>query len=300
METTSGRKEEVSREGKRRGKYLPRELRIKIYNDVLVLRRGGLSYRRIVEEIYRRYGVRISKSRIGDWLRGVHNPYNGMYIPSLELLKPSEDLAYVIGVKVGDGYVTKRRRVHKGYCGNEGFAQIIGLHVKDKEFAEEFAKRLAKILRREPIKPRYERSSGSGYYVVEVQSKTLYELLKKPVDLDRLRKYIEHCDRCIAAFLRGFADSEGSVEKNGHILIYNTDYELLKYVKKLLRRLGIYCTGPRLHSQGDMTRKDYYCIYIRTSSNKDFYKYIGFTIRRKQERLENYLRRTGRLQAGTP
>jgi hypothetical protein len=30
-------------------------------------------------------------------------------IPSLELLKPSEELAYVIGVKVGDGYAYRRR-----------------------------------------------------------------------------------------------------------------------------------------------------------------------------------------------
>ena len=43
-----------------------------------------------------------------------------------------------------------------------------------------------------------------GKYVVEAESKTLYELLKKPVDLERLKKYIEHCDRCVAAFIRGF------------------------------------------------------------------------------------------------
>jgi intein-encoded DNA endonuclease-like protein len=61
-----------------------------------------------------------------------------------------------------------------------------------------------------------------GKYVVEVGSKTLYELLRKPVDLDRLKKYIEHCERCVAAFIRGFADSEGSVDKNGRIIISTT------------------------------------------------------------------------------
>jgi intein-encoded DNA endonuclease-like protein len=63
---------------------------------------------------------------------------------------------------------------------------------------------------------------GVGKYVVEVGSKTLYELLRKPVDLDRLKKYIEHCERCVAAFIRGFADSEGSVDKNGRIIISTT------------------------------------------------------------------------------
>jgi hypothetical protein len=39
---------------------LPRELRIKLYDDVVALRRGGLMYRGIIGEVWRRYGVRIS------------------------------------------------------------------------------------------------------------------------------------------------------------------------------------------------------------------------------------------------
>ena len=97
------------------GRYLPRELRIKLYGDVVALRRGGLTFRGIIEEVWRRYGVRISKSLISEWLRGMYSPYNGRRIPSLELLKPSEVLAYVIGVVLGDGYPKMKRRVIKGY-----------------------------------------------------------------------------------------------------------------------------------------------------------------------------------------
>jgi len=221
-------------------RYLPRELRIKLYNDVVALRRRGLTYRGIIGEVWRRYGARISKSSISEWLRGVHNPYNGRRIPSLELLKPSEELAYVIGVKVGDGYTYRRRRTIKGY--NHVW---IGLKAKDKEFVEEFARCLAKVLNRREIRPGYRRSSGR--YVVEVKSKTLYELLRKPVDLDRLKKYIEHCEKCVAAFIRGFADSEGCANKRGYIFILNTDLRLLTYIMELLRRLGIESTGPRIH-----------------------------------------------------
>ena len=32
-------------------------------------------------------------------------------------------------------------------------------------------------------------------------------------------------------------------------------------------------------------------IYIRGSSNTNFYRYVGFTITRKQARLENYFKR---------
>jgi hypothetical protein len=45
----------------------------------------------------------------------MYSPYNGRRIPSLELLKPSEELAYVIGVVLGDGYPKMKRRVIKGY-----------------------------------------------------------------------------------------------------------------------------------------------------------------------------------------
>jgi intein-encoded DNA endonuclease-like protein len=282
------------RGGKR--SYLPRELRIKLYDEVKRLRRDGLRYSEIIEDIQRRYGVTLSKSHISYWTHGIHDPYNGRYIPSIEFLEPSEELAYVIGVKVGDGYTYKRRRTVKGY--NKA---IIGLEVKDREFAVEFGRYLAKILKREPIKPRYR--NDVGRYVVEIWSQTLYELLKKPVDLDKLKKYIEHCERCMAAFIKGFADSEGYVNKRGCIYISNTDYELLEYVKDLLKRLGIESTGPwpkRLQGKTfyDPKRmKRYTCkkecfhIYIRAGSNINFYKNIGFIIGRKQRRLENYVKK---------
>jgi len=287
------------------GRYLPRELRIKLYNDVVALRRSGLTYRGIIKEIYRRYGVRLSKSHISYWLRGVHSPYNGRLIPSLELLKPSEELAYVIGVKVGDGYVGKKSRVRKGYN-----YVWIGLKARDREFVEEFARCLAKVLGRRQIRPRFR--DDVGKYVVEVESKTLYELLRKPIGLDRLKKYVEHSERCVVAFLRGFADSEGSVNKRGYICIYNTDQRLLTYIMDLLRRFNIESTGPRIHVQrrtvfyGPRAGKKYAhkknvsTIYIRASSNINFYRYAVFTITKKQIRLENYVERTTRMPTPPP
>jgi intein-encoded DNA endonuclease-like protein len=275
---------------------LPRELRIKLFDEVNRLRRDGLTYKEIIDEVWRRYGVKISKSSVSEWLNGIHNPYNGRYIPSIEFLEPCEELAYVVGVKIGDGYATRRRRTVKSYN-----RVRIGLKVKDREFAEEFGRCLVEVLGRRPIKPRYRNDVGK--YVVEVYSQTLYELLKKPVELERLKKYIEHCERCVAAFIRGFADSEGSVSEEGYIRIHNTDYRLLEYVKELLKRLGIESTGPwHKRQQGKTfydpkTMKRYrhnnevYYIYIREDSNINFYKNIGFTIGRKQRHLENYVKK---------
>jgi len=274
------KKMEVNTNTKKRGPYLPRELRIKLYNDVRKLRKQGLSYTKIRNKIYRKYGVWIGKSTIWSWLRRVSSPYNGRYIPSLKLLKPSEDLGYVIGVRLGDGYTYE-----------EGDGCVIGLKAKDKEFVEEFGRRLANVLGRELIRPKFRKDEG--LYVAEVESKTLHELLKKPIDLKRIKKYVEHCPKCVAAFLRGLFDSEGHVHKRGYIYLHNTNYELLVYAQKLLwRYFGIESTGPWPHKQ----KEGYYYIYIRAESLPKFYQLIGFTIRRKQKRLEDYLRRKGLLQ----
>jgi intein-encoded DNA endonuclease-like protein len=287
--------EQKTQEGRR--SYLPRELRIRLFDEVDKLRREGLAYSEIIEEMRRRYGVRLFKSHISYWTHGLHSPYNGRrYLPLTDSLRPCEELAYIIGAKLGDGYAYKRGHAIRSY--ND---VIIGLKVKDREFAEEFGRSLAKVLGRQPIRPRYNKSSER--YVVEAKSQTLYELLKKPVDLDRLKKYIEHCERCMAAFLRGFADSEGYVDKKGYIEISNTGYELLTYVKDLLKRFGIESTGPWPRRQQGKTfydpkkmkrytcKKECYYIYITAGSNINFYKNIGFTIERKQKRLENYVRR---------
>jgi intein-encoded DNA endonuclease-like protein len=179
---------------------------------------------------------------------------------------------------------------------------VVGLKAGDREFVEEFGRCLAKVLGRKQIGPRFR--DDVGKYVVEVGSKALYELLRKPVDLERLKKYIEHCERCVAAFIRGFADSEGCVDKRGYIFILNTNLRLLTYIMDLLKRLNIESMGPILKAtrgtvirdprtrEQYVTNMDCYYIYIRASSNANSYKYIGFTIKRKQQRLEKCIRRT--------
>jgi intein-encoded DNA endonuclease-like protein len=276
-------------------RYLPRELRIKLYNDVVALRRGGLTYKEIAGEVWRRYGVRLSKSHISYWIRGIHNPHNGRLIPSMELLEPSETLAYIIGTVLGDGYPKIKGRVRKGYRHT-----IVRFEAVDREFVEEVARCIAVVLNRPP--PTLKIRKGTRKYYIEVESKTLWELLKKPVDLERLRKYIEHCEKCMAAFLRGFFDAEGCVSKSGYILAFNTNYEVLTYVQGLLKRFGIESTGPRVsRPAGSLikidpitgkiytTKKDCYCIYIRSYCNVNFYNHIGFTILRKQERSQRYV-----------
>jgi intein-encoded DNA endonuclease-like protein len=296
-QSSSERKEEilVVSDGRKRGEYRSRELRIKLRDRVNELRQQGRSYSEIIEIIEQEFGVVLSKSHVSYWTRGIHDPHNGRRIPSLELLEPSEALAYLIGAVLGDGYPKIKRRFRKGYRHT-----IIRFEAVDREFVEEVARCIAVVLNRPP--PKLKMRKGTRKYFIEVESKTLWELLKKPVDLERLRKYIEHCKKCMAAFLRGFFDAEGCVLKSGYILAFNTNYEVLTYVQGLLERFGIESTGPRVsRPAGSLikidpitgkiytTKKDCYCIYIRSYCNVNFYNHIGFTILRKQERLERYV-----------
>jgi len=281
----------------KRGKYVPREIRIRACNDAHELRRRGLSYDEIRNELHRKYGVWIPVPTIIGWLSGKHDPRNGRRIPSLEMLEPSEDLAYTIGVTIGDGSTPV-------ICDDDGYEQgVISLAAKDKEFVEEAAMRLARVLNRQPPKIYYDEKSGRYYF--RVYSQTLYELLKKPIDIEKIRRYVEHCEKCIAAFLRGFFDSEGDVTLNGEMRVANSNYHLLEYVRWLLKMFDIETTEPRpVHRRGSLMcvkgkqyvrRRDVYRIRVQARSALNFYRRIGFTIRRKQERLEEYLRRTGKL-----
>ena len=279
---------------------LPRELRIKAFDLVIQLHRQGLSYTQIIDEVQRRLGIRITRSSCSNWVRRIYSPHNNIYIGSIELLRPSEDLAYLIGVHAGDAYVTK--------TDNKGGEFFIGLWVKDKEFADEYATRIARVLGKDAPEPK---PYKDGRWFVIVASKVLYEFLKKPIDIDRIRPFVEHCERCIAMFLRGFFDSEGSIDKLGRITVYNTDYQMMVYVMYLLKKLGIETTSetPKtIKASGKPFRspstgktyhrnKDEYYVRIRKPSNERFYNLIGFTIERKRQRLEEYLRRRGRLPA---
>ena len=301
-EISKDEKPEPLTNAQKRGPYLPRELRIKIYNDVIVLHQQGRSYNEIRREIEQKYGVVLSMASISEWVRGIHSPYNGRKIPSLEFLEPSEDLAYDIGVLCGDGFVCEDSHARKGYR-----QARCRLKARDREFVEEFAIRISRVLNRPPPKTKV---LSTGYYHVEVHSRTLYELCKKPIDIEKIRRYVEHCERCMAMFLRGLFDSEGHVSKGGRVSLTNSNYELLLLAQELLKRFSIETTGPYLLTKagtplydpsGKMYRrkKDVYVLYVRMRCNVRFYRYVGFTILRKLARLENYLRRRG-LPIPTP
>ncbi|MCS7133008.1 MAG: hypothetical protein NZ918_04760 [Aigarchaeota archaeon] len=278
-----------------RGPYRPLELREKLYRRVLELRGMGLSYRQIQMKILEEEGEFLRKSTISCWARRIHTPHgDGLGRPledqRVRRLRPCPELAYVIGSGLGDGYVKFVK---------ESYRYLAVLAVKDYDYAAEFGRCAAVALgRSEPYRPRWDKDLRR--WVVVFDSKELYDLLRKPIDIERIRPFVEHCDKCMAAFIRGFADAEGSVCKDkenlGHILIANTDLELLSYVQRLLEKLGIHSKiYPRRKEKffvinGKKYRRRKTVIYTlkiyRKGDKMRFRELVNFAIARKGRVLE--------------
>lgn len=247
---------------------------------MLDLRAKSSSYLEIIDEIERQTGVRLSKSCLSGWIRGTHSP-----LGSATSFEPTAtpELAYVIGTETGDASLNAT-------IGNSQYR--IRLKAKDRSFVEEFDRAVSATLN--CGRHRIWKTKDSEYYV-EIGSYFLYGFLRRP--LEELKCFVEHCEECVAAFVRGFFDSEGSVSKSGELTAYNTDLELLGYVKDLMFRfLFIESTGPHLNARkGSLLvrrgksyyrNSDCFFIYVRKKSLATFYKRVGLTIPRKRVRLE--------------
>lgn len=194
------------------------------------------------------------------------------------------ELAYVIGAVLGNGFA---------YVGKSGLYMIV-LSVKEYEFAAEFGRCLAIATNRDnPYTPRelHNQWRCAGY------NKSLCLLLKGKV-INKLKPFIEHSEECIKAFIRGFADARGYVDKHG-IQIKITDNVLLEYVAKLLERLGIkskiyekkikvqFIKDPKIGRIYNLRHTTLYELRIgRRDELLKFRQIISFTIRQKQARLE--------------
>ena len=225
-------------------------------------------------------GVTLRKSHVSEWINGKHRPYG--YVREFDA-KPCPELAYVIGVKMGDASTS---------VGRNNYNYMIKLRVTDKDFAEEFSRCLSEILKRDS--PRVKWHEKTHAWHTELSSILLYNLLQQ--DLKRLLPIIRHCRRCEGAFLRGFFDSEGSISGR-QLTVSNRDLDKLQVVRDLLGGLGIMTTGPHLKGErGGLVsikgklyhvNKNQYYVYVRAESLPAFRDRVGFTINRKKTSLDN-------------
>jgi len=202
-------------------------------------------------------------------------------------LTPSPSLSYIIGVVFGDGSPNMVRRK----TGRTNYN--IDLFVTDKDFVDAFNEALYQVLGR-----RYAVTPYGNSYQVRGQSKVLYFLLKDR-NLDSLRKFI---DPFPTDFIRGFADSEGSIclyRSNGYkatrIDLPNTNSQVVVFIKSLLQLLNIRAHFHKRPIGKKSVKRDGSVIIPKKpmfrldicdkASIKIFSEKIGFSIRRKQDKL---------------
>ena len=195
-------------------------------------------------------------------------------------LKPSPELAYLIGVYLSDGNVYFDGKGHYDFR----------LKVKDLDFAQETKRCLEAIgLGASVLK-------WNDFFWLRCTSKGLYKLLRsiaekgtkgdagiREIYWEKLEEYVEVDEETIRSFLRGLFDGDGSSNR-----LFNTHLPLLLYAKDLLGRLGVRTGKVRLVSrkgtvnfiEGRLIAKKKNCYSLRVNK-KDFLAKVGFSIRRK-------------------
>ena len=152
-------------------------------------------------------------------------PMKGRINPKINM---NENLAYILGVVYGDGYIIK-----------SNYNYNVCLAVTKLKFAEEFYRALEKVglhpcLYTKQVAYRY--PNRNNQFCVQASSKKFYLWFKK-ITLYNLRKVLIKRPSWIKGFLKGFYESEGTRNKYGRITIYNSNIKLIKLVNILLRNL---------------------------------------------------------------
>lgn len=191
-----------------------------------------------------------------------------------EAYKLTKELAYILGVMLGDGYFARYQ---------------IRLDVIDKEFRDYFAQVSEKWSHKKPSLREFQ-NNKSYFFGCILCSKSAHAFLRylknnKKILLNNILN--SNSEEIKTSLIKGFSDSEGSIVKDHRLIrIYNTDKELLENIKQLLINLGFDDNKMHIRLSTDKT----YELGIKSHKNiKLFYQKIGFTIKRKQVILENFI-----------
>jgi intein-encoded DNA endonuclease-like protein len=256
---------------------LGRQNKIILYNQVNSLCNKGLSTREISKI------TKIPKSTVWQWVSKKNHPLTNINKPNLQR---SPCLSYILGVIYGDGSVGKYKRHYS-----------IQLAAVNYDFVKEFNKCLTKIMNKKTEykiqKKIFKNTHRLDQDVFRASSKIFYTFLRGKDFKDFLNIIKKYPDE----FIRGFADSEGSVSSHSHntnilepcISMANKNKELLEFIKNLLYQYF----GIKAHVH-QHTYHNSYISYSLDISNKDgvykFYKSINFTNSDKKKKLAKIIK----------
>jgi DNA-binding transcriptional regulator WhiA len=222
----------------------------------------GLSQRAIAKEL----GV--SRDKIRYWLRKYRiSPNEDRRIHVVPKLTISKELAYILGVFMGDGWVSDNHH------GNFAF----NVATINKVFAEKIYKSLKGIgvhpsiyVLKPRITPITKGCNVKPLFKVVASSKILYDWLKS-LKVKDIEDILQNNPHLVSYFLGGFFDSEGCYREYQRTEKYCewilevgcTNKELMSLIQRLLNRYGVILP---MHCKRTRTLKEYY--YLRTSDKR--------------------------------
>jgi len=205
-----------------------------------------------------------------------------------ESLDVNKDLAYILGVIAGDGYID---------YSDERKTYYIGLSAVDKEFVDNFRNILFDFFKINPTNE-FRKSRNKNWkdqYLTRLCSKEACDFIKSIGDFKKdtwhVPDSIKNSNNEIkCAFIKGFFDSEGEIDKKiGRVGATSMNLSGLKEIGNLLFSLGIRYTIIKKKDIRPNTSQKYVLRIHDKKSIRLFYELVGFIIQRKQEILEAFV-----------
>ncbi|MDO8516971.1 MAG: LAGLIDADG family homing endonuclease [Nanoarchaeota archaeon] len=200
----------------------------------------------------------------------------------------NKDLAYILGVLAGDGYMdySDKRRIYQ-----------IGLSATDKDFVNKFKKALFNFFK---IKPTNEfrksrKEKWNAQHITRLCSHEACDYInligkfkKENWIVPEIIKNSNNSIKC--AFIKGFFDSEGEIDKQiGRVGATSMNLNGLTEIKNLLKNLGIRNTIIKKKDLRENASQKYILRIHDKNSIRLFNELISFTIQRKQRVLKEFL-----------
>ncbi|RLF21228.1 MAG: hypothetical protein DRN15_02675 [Thermoprotei archaeon] len=212
-----------------------RVLNDEVLRIIKELRDRGYGYKKIRKYLKEKYGLEASNSALHYWIRIKLGDENVARSEIPWEPRRCPELAYIIGVTLGDGSVGIIKRYSKG-----SRRYVFSLKVRDQEFAEAVKKAIERLGLHCSIRKRYMRRKEAVYYEVYCCVKRFVVFLKDIKDHpEKAWQWIREYEK---EFLKGFYESEGNLSIEGYIRIYNKRREYIDMIVKCLQRLGIRCS----------------------------------------------------------
>lgn len=193
--------------------------------------------------------------------------------------KITKELCYVLGVILGDGNASQRRLL---------------LSATDKDFVLAFKKNLEKWSKYKTtfssryIKPDEKIKKRKLQWFCYLNSIEIEKFINN-FDYEKIENNLHKIN-----LIKGFFDSEGSFSKDYELIAYNKNYDKLKFISGFLDDLGL-DNRIKVYTVKNINNVDIQYNYLKVTGKARymFYQKIGFSIDRKQKRLETWVHKIG-------